>query len=108
MVIFFWKKRGPAPKWDPGPNWTQAQMGRRPKLGQAQIGPMPKSDPCPNGARPKWDLCPNGPGPHGTQAQLGRAQMGLCPKLFRDCFLVKSLSREQHKYIYASPERAAA
>ena len=90
-------KLGPRPKLGPGPNGTQARMGR------VQMGPRPKWDPGPNGfgpngtqaqmgrarmgprpkwAWPKWDPGPNGPGPIGTQAQMGQAQMAPWPRTF--------------------------
>ena len=54
-------------KRDLGPNGTRAQMGHGPKF-----GPAPKSEPGPNGTQaqigpgPKWD-----PGPNRARAQMG-------------------------------------
>ena len=79
LNLYFWEK-GPGPKWDPGPNWAQAQMGPRPKL-----GPGPKWDPSPNRARAQMGPRPkSGPGPD--------------PEPFRGGFLGKNWSREQNRH----------
>ena len=63
LNLYFWEK-GPGPKWDPGPNWAQAQMGPGPKL-----GPGPNWDPGPNRDRAQMGPKPkSGPGPNGTEA----------------------------------------